>query len=473
VSDVSDGGTCPERITRTYRASDECGNSTECVQVITIDDTIAPVLTCPADVTLPCGSTPVCGDPTATDGCDPAPDIILLSSVTTPGPNGSTITTCTWEARDDCNNVSAQCSQVITVEGCPEIGYTSLTQGDYGSPGGNFNGYGTLDLIRQILSNGPLVVGVPGRSLAIPQSAAACVLMRLPAGGNSTALPGIGDAIFSAPNCQTSPKLGLDSNGKLRNQLLGQTIALALSARLDDAGIVDHDLAEFGLEPLFCTQGSLPGPDGLFGTADDEIDLQSPVRSFTIPGSVLTALSNLGLPRDVGGLLALANRGLGGLTTGGASLTNIATAIDAVNRGFDRARFLVPCSVAAKSGAPAQITAARTGGAMDSGEDEMVLAEAPLGAPARFELGQCYPNPFRPATQFTLGLPAATEWTVDIYSVSGHLVRRLSGEAARAEYVRIEWDGRNDAGDRVTPGIYFYRAVAGNMSATRKAILLD
>jgi flagellar hook assembly protein FlgD len=62
---------------------------------------------------------------------------------------------------------------------------------------------------------------------------------------------------------------------------------------------------------------------------------------------------------------------------------------------------------------------------------------------------------------------------VDIYSVSGHLVRRLSGEAARAEYVRIEWDGRNDAGDRVTPGIYFYRAVAGNMSATRKAILLD
>ena len=62
---------------------------------------------------------------------------------------------------------------------------------------------------------------------------------------------------------------------------------------------------------------------------------------------------------------------------------------------------------------------------------------------------------------------------MDIYDASGRRVRRFGGETARADYVRIEWDGRNDAGDRATPGIYFYRAVAGSMTATRKAILLE
>ena len=82
VSDVSDGMTCPEIITRTYRASDECGNSADCVQFITIDDTMPPTITCPDDLVLPCGSTPECGTPTAIDNCDVLPEIILVSSET-------------------------------------------------------------------------------------------------------------------------------------------------------------------------------------------------------------------------------------------------------------------------------------------------------------------------------------------------------------------------------------------------------
>ncbi|WP_299584638.1 PKD-like domain-containing protein, partial [uncultured Sunxiuqinia sp.] len=44
VGDVSDGGTCPEIITRTYRATDVCGNFVECTQRITVDDTTDPVI---------------------------------------------------------------------------------------------------------------------------------------------------------------------------------------------------------------------------------------------------------------------------------------------------------------------------------------------------------------------------------------------------------------------------------------------
>ena len=39
VSDVSDGNTCPEVITRTYSVTDDCGNSINVTQTITIDDT--------------------------------------------------------------------------------------------------------------------------------------------------------------------------------------------------------------------------------------------------------------------------------------------------------------------------------------------------------------------------------------------------------------------------------------------------
>ena len=55
VGDVSDGQSCPETITRTYRATDACDNSTDCIQLIIIDDTIAPNLeTAPADASYQC-----------------------------------------------------------------------------------------------------------------------------------------------------------------------------------------------------------------------------------------------------------------------------------------------------------------------------------------------------------------------------------------------------------------------------------
>src|SRR5262249_4063131 len=51
VSDVS-SGSCPKTITRTYRATDGCGNSTTGTQIITVNDTVAPNISCPAPVTV-------------------------------------------------------------------------------------------------------------------------------------------------------------------------------------------------------------------------------------------------------------------------------------------------------------------------------------------------------------------------------------------------------------------------------------
>src|SRR5439155_25856848 len=72
TSDSGLVGRCPGQVTRVYRVTDNCGLFTECTQTITVDDTIAPVLTCAPSVTVECGTslaTTNLGGVTATDNC--------------------------------------------------------------------------------------------------------------------------------------------------------------------------------------------------------------------------------------------------------------------------------------------------------------------------------------------------------------------------------------------------------------------
>ncbi|MDZ7633738.1 MAG: hypothetical protein U5L72_04620 [Bacteroidales bacterium] len=52
MSDVSDGSSCPEVITRTYSVTDACGNTINVTQTITVDDTTNPTASNPAAVTV-------------------------------------------------------------------------------------------------------------------------------------------------------------------------------------------------------------------------------------------------------------------------------------------------------------------------------------------------------------------------------------------------------------------------------------
>jgi len=118
-TDVTVGGACPQEltITRTWKATDHCGNSSTCAQTIFVDDSTPPAITCPADVTLQCsGNTlpPATGTATATDNCDATPTI-TFSDVTAGGPCPQILTvTRTWVATDDCGN-SSTCVQIVQV----------------------------------------------------------------------------------------------------------------------------------------------------------------------------------------------------------------------------------------------------------------------------------------------------------------------------------------------------------------------
>jgi hypothetical protein len=72
TSDTGLVGSCPGTVTRVYRVTDDCGNFTNAMQRITVDDTIAPLVTCPPSLTATCGTSldpATTGNATATDNC--------------------------------------------------------------------------------------------------------------------------------------------------------------------------------------------------------------------------------------------------------------------------------------------------------------------------------------------------------------------------------------------------------------------
>lgn len=144
VGDVSDGQSCPETITRTYRAVDCAGNVAECQQLIIIDDTTPPLIVCPADVSVKaaaggCTASVNPGLATASDNCDPSVSVEYKRSDRTnwneglldPYPAG--VTTVTWRATDDCGNTSS-CDQIVAVTAVNELVVTLELDGFVESP---------------------------------------------------------------------------------------------------------------------------------------------------------------------------------------------------------------------------------------------------------------------------------------------------------------------------------------------------
>ena len=113
--------------------------------------------------------------------------------------------------------------------------------------------------------------------------------------------------------------------------------------------------------------------------------------------------------------------------------------------------------------------------------DQTVTAVVEPGerlSPVVFHVAQNYPNPFNPTTtiQFSLPVPAAV--SVDIFDIGGRRVRSLLNEARGAGNHAVRWDARDDRGQQVSTGVYFYRievaGVDGNqLRQTRKMILVQ
>ena len=114
--------------------------------------------------------------------------------------------------------------------------------------------------------------------------------------------------------------------------------------------------------------------------------------------------------------------------------------------------------------------------------DNLSVAGAPAAeteAPANPEqtiLLANYPNPFNPETWIPYQLATPAEVTVSIHAADGTLVRRLAlGQLPAGVYQDKDsaayWDGKNEQGEAVASGVYFYTLKAGDFSATKKMLI--
>ena len=88
-----------------------------------------------------------------------------------------------------------------------------------------------------------------------------------------------------------------------------------------------------------------------------------------------------------------------------------------------------------------------------------------------------YPNPFNPDTWIPYQLSEGSRVTVKIYDVSGHLVRTIEvGHKPRGYYLTHEravyWDGRNESGEQISSGVYFYTLITDHYTKTRRMVIV-
>ena len=112
-------------------------------------------------------------------------------------------------------------------------------------------------------------------------------------------------------------------------------------------------------------------------------------------------------------------------------------------------------------------------GALDGEDSEWRSPTISISLPPKpLTLYQNFPNPFNPQTNISFFLPAPQHVTLTIYDIRGSKVRILADETREAGNHKLTWNGKNDLGNTVGSGVYYYRLKAGKRIVTKKMIVL-
>ncbi|MDZ7268978.1 MAG: carbohydrate binding domain-containing protein [candidate division KSB1 bacterium] len=105
-------------------------------------------------------------------------------------------------------------------------------------------------------------------------------------------------------------------------------------------------------------------------------------------------------------------------------------------------------------------------------EGQVTRVQGGRELPAAYALAQNYPNPFNPETRISYALPRDVHVTLAIFNALGQKVRTLVQANQPAGRHEIVWDGRNDDGQSVASGIYFYQLRTADAKLTRRMLLM-
>ena len=94
-------------------------------------------------------------------------------------------------------------------------------------------------------------------------------------------------------------------------------------------------------------------------------------------------------------------------------------------------------------------------------------------APSTYRLSQSYPNPFTEGgTTIEFDMPVTEQITMVILDIRGRVVRTLINNEQRFGYQSVVWDAKNDDGDKVSSGVYFYQIRSTNFNAVGKLVFV-
>ncbi len=100
------------------------------------------------------------------------------------------------------------------------------------------------------------------------------------------------------------------------------------------------------------------------------------------------------------------------------------------------------------------------------------IGDVESGLPETFVLHPNFPNPFNPETTIRFDVPNHSKVSLVIYDILGKEIAKLADEKFNAGYYQLRWSGRDNRGQIVPAGVYFYRIKAEQFSQTNKMILL-
>tara|TARA_B100000508_G_scaffold141092_1_gene146422 strand:+ start:82050 stop:86534 length:4485 start_codon:yes stop_codon:yes gene_type:complete len=169
-SDVSNGQTCPETITRTYSVTDDCGNETLITQTIVIEDVTNPVASNPADINVTCSSDIPAANTsvvTATDNCSANLDVLFLGDVSDGQSCPETITR-TYRVTDECGNFTEVTQSIIVNDDVnPTISCSQTQDTIFTSEGSTLDNYTSTATVSDNCTNNPQVTQSPAAGTAL------------------------------------------------------------------------------------------------------------------------------------------------------------------------------------------------------------------------------------------------------------------------------------------------------------------
>ena len=96
-----------------------------------------------------------------------------------------------------------------------------------------------------------------------------------------------------------------------------------------------------------------------------------------------------------------------------------------------------------------------------------------LTIPTQFALHQNYPNPFNPSTQISFDVPEGSELVrLNIYNILGKKVSTLLNNVVNPGKHKVEWNAKDNEGNPVASGIYFYELSSSSFTARKKMLLI-